>query len=408
MDKPQAVLFVDDEENILNALRRLLYDEAWESFFANSGEKGLEIIKSEDIDLVVSDVKMPGMDGIAFMSEVKKLKPSIVRIFLSGHADRAAIVQALSDGSAQQLLSKPWKDDELKDVVRTALLQAHEIRTKNKGLQKIINSLTSLRTMPQTYLEVKRCFSHINTVSIESLAEIIEQDASVSAELLRWANSALFSQRRKVDTVERALMILGMEIIEGLVLSHSIFGAVSSGAPSGAGLNLEDFQKHSIACGILTKLLITRISHEEPKNIDRAFTAGLLHDVGKLVEERYFPEQFGKILDAARQNKSLIVDAEYDVLETTHEEIGRHLAEWWSMPAFLVNAIRWHHKPNLCKVDQDIVMAVHVADALVQQFEIGSSGNFQIPEVEKAGLEFFELADEDIPALKEAVIYFMT
>lgn len=407
-EKRQSILFVDDEENVLNSLRRLLYDEPWNLFFADSGSKGLELLKKENVDLVVSDVRMPHMDGIAFLKQVKTLYPHIVRVFLSGYADRSAIVTALSEGCAQQLLPKPWNVDELKAVIRDALLQAGELKKKNIGLQKIINSIDSLTAAPQTYLEIRKCFSHIDTVSIESLAEIIEPDPSVSAELLRWANSALFGQMHKVDTVERALMILGIDIIEGLVISHSVFTSVTSVSRPETGFSLKDFQAHSLACGILAKLLISRVAHEEPKNIDRAFTAGLLHDVGKLVEEGRLTDNFRKVIDTARQKKSLLLEAENEILETTHEEIGRCLAEWWSMPSFLVNAIRWHHNPHLCKMNRDIVLAVHVANVLVQQFGIGASGNFCVPGADPASLEFFEITENDLPGIKESVIYYLS
>ncbi|RJQ53522.1 MAG: HDOD domain-containing protein, partial [Nitrospiraceae bacterium] len=361
MQGRQTILFVDDEPNVLNSMRRLLFDEPWDLLFAGSGVEGLEVLEKENVDIVISDVRMPLMDGIEFLKQVKERYPHIIRIFLSGYADRDAVVDALAEGCAQQLLPKPWKEGELKEVIRDALQQAADLKKENIGLQKIINSLSSLRTMPQTYLEMKKCFSHINTVSIESLAEIIEQDASVSAELLRWANSALFGQMHRVDTVERALMILGIDIVEGLLLSHSIYGSISSISRTVKDFSLKDFQTHSLACGILAKLLVGKMSHLDPKETDRAFTAGLLHDVGKLVEERYLADEFRKVLDAARLKKTLMIEAEYEILGTTHEEIGKHLAEWWSLPAFLISAIQWHHRPKLCKFDHTIVAAVHVA-----------------------------------------------
>ncbi|MBI5739165.1 MAG: HDOD domain-containing protein [Nitrospirae bacterium] len=408
MSGRQTILFVDDEQNVLNSLRRLLYDEPWDLLFAESGAAGLEVLEKEDVDLVISDIRMPLMEGVEFLKQVKERHPRVLRIFLSGHADRGAVVEALAEGCAQQILPKPWKDAELKEVIRTALLQANDLKKKNTGLQQIINALSSLRTMPQTYLELKKCFSHINTVSIESLAEIIEQDASVSAEVLRWANSALFGQMRKVDTVERALMVLGIDILEGLVLSHSIYGSISSVARPVGGFDLKAFQTHSLACGILSKLLVGEMSHVDPKDADRAFTAGLLHDVGKLVEERYLADEFRKIIDAARQGNTLVIEAEYEVLSTTHDEIGNYLAQWWSMPSFLINAIRWHHKPKLCKADQIIVSAVHAANALVQKFELGSSGNFRLPSADASILEFFEIRQEDLPELKEKVAYYLS
>jgi len=403
-----TILFVDDEQNILSFLKRLLHNEPWKLFFAGGGQEGFDILDKEEVDLVISDVQMPEMDGIVFMRQVKERYPHIVRIFMSGHADRSAVAKALSEGCAQQILSKPCNEAELKEVIHDALQQTAELKKKNTGLQKVINSLSSLSPMPETYLEIKKCLSHINTVSTECLAEIIEQDASVSAELLRWANSSFFGQMHKVDTIERALMILGMDIIEGLILSHAVFGQLSSDQQKVQGFSLKAFQTHSLACAILSKLLVTKLAHMDPKDADRAFTAGLLHDVGKLVEQRYLTEKFIVAVDAAHENKTLLVDAEYQILETTHEEIGRHLAEWWSMPSFLVNTIRWHHNPKMCKADQPVVQAVHMADVLVQKFGIGESGNFRVPIADKAYMEFFEILEEDLPSIKEAVIYYLS
>jgi HD-like signal output (HDOD) protein len=402
-----SILFVDDEQNVLNSLRRLLYDEPWNLFFADSGAEGLEILKREDIDLVISDVRMPEMDGITFMKQVKELYPQIVRIFLSGYADHKAVIQAFSEGSAQQLLPKPWKDEELKKVIRGALLQAEKLKKKNQGLQRIINSLSSLPPMPQTYLEIKKCLIDIDNISIDQIADIIEQDTSISAELLRWANSALFGQTHQVDTVKRAVLVLGLDIVEGLVLSESIFGSRSSSSQVIAGFNCKDFQTHSMASGIIAKLLVSGLPSVDPKNVDRAFTAGLLHDIGKLVEEQYLSNDFKKIINIASQEKRLIIEAEDKVLGTTHEEIGGYLADWWNLPSFLVNAIRWHHEPSVCNTDHDIISAVNVADVLAHQFELGSSGNFCLPNADPESWERFSITDEQISSIKESVIEFL-
>lgn len=400
--KPQSILFVDDEENILKSLRRLLHEEPWEMFFAGSGDRGLEILEKENIDLVISDVRMPGMDGIAFLKRVKKRYPHVVRIFLSGYADHKAVIQALAEGSAQQLLPKPWKDQELKDVIRGALKQAEEMQNKNEGLQKIINSLSSLPSIPHTYLKVKKCLADIDKVSIDQIADLIEEDTSISAEILRWANSSLFGQRHQVDTVKRAILVLGLEIVEGLVLSEAVFGSV---APRSAdGFDLKTFQAHSMACGITAKLLICELPYMEPKDEDRAFTAGLLHDIGKLIEARYLGEHFKKIITAAREKKMLMLNAEQEILGTSHEEIGGYLAEWWSLPSFIVNAVKWHHEPALCNADRDIIAAVHIADVLVQQYELGASGNYSLPSADPEIRERFKLTEETLLAIRESVV----
>jgi len=398
----QAVLFVDDEQNVLNSLKRLLHEEPWNMFFADSGDKGLEILEKEKIDLVVSDVRMPVMDGIAFLKRVKSLYPHIVRIFLSGHADHKAVVQALAEGSAQQLLPKPWKDEELKEVLREALKQAAELRKKSEGLQKIINSLSALPSMPLTYLKIKECLTNVNNVSVDQIADLIEQDTSISAELLRWANSALFGQRHQVDSVKRAVLVLGLDIVGGMVLSESLLGSVAPRAVE--GFDLKAFQTHSLACGITAKLLISELPYTDTKDEDRAFTAGLLHDIGKLIEARYLGVQFEKIITTARQKKITMLKSEYEILGTTHAEIGAYLAEWWSLPSFIVNSIRWHYEPALCKTDRGIIAAVHVANILVQQFELGASGNYVPPDPDPGSWALFNLTEEQLSSMKESVL----
>ncbi|MEW6600986.1 MAG: response regulator [Nitrospirota bacterium] len=400
-NRPQSILFVDDEQNVLKSLRRLLHDEPWDLFFADSGNKGIEILEKEKIDLIISDVRMPGMDGIEFLKRVKRYYPHVVRIFLSGHADHRAVVQALAEGSAQQLLPKPWKDEELKEVIRGALKQAAGLQRKSEKLQKIINSLSSLPSLPHTYLKVKKCLVDIDNVSIDQIADLIEEDTAISAELLRWANSALFGQRHQVDTVKRAVLVLGLDIVEGLVLSGAVFSSVVP--RSVEGFDLSAFQTHSIACGITAKLLISELPYMDPKDEDWAFTAGLLHDIGKLIEARYLEEQFKKIIIMAREKKITIFRAEAEILGTTHEEIGAHLADWWSLPSFIVNAIRWHHEPALCNADREIIAAVHLADVLVQQFALGTSGNYSLPEADPEVLARFNLTEETSLSIKESV-----
>ncbi|HBH61360.1 MAG TPA: hypothetical protein DDX85_06415 [Nitrospiraceae bacterium] len=159
-----------------------------------------------------------------------------------------------------------------------------------------------------------------------------------------------------------------------------------------------------MACGITAKVLISELPYMDPKDEDRAFTAGLLHDIGKLIEARYLAEQFKKIIITARENKISMLKAEYEILATSHEEIGGYLADWWSLPAFIVNAIRWHHEPALCNADREIIAAVHVADVLVQQFEIGASGNYTLPEADPEIWARFQLTEETVSSMKESLL----
>jgi len=116
-----VVLCVDDETAVLNALRRVFLDESWEMLFASSGEDGLHLVASHDVDLVLADFRMPGMDGVEFLKRVRSLRPRCLRVVLSGYADIGLIVAALNDGQIYKFLSKPWNDDDLRHQVRNFL-----------------------------------------------------------------------------------------------------------------------------------------------------------------------------------------------------------------------------------------------------------------------------------------------
>jgi two-component system NtrC family sensor kinase len=122
MSEPRpTVLCVDDERAILNSLRRVFMDEPWETLCASSGEEGLSLVASREVDLVLADFRMPGMDGVEFLKRVKAVKPDCLRVVLSGYADFALIIAALNEGQIYRFLSKPWNDDELRDHVRKFL-----------------------------------------------------------------------------------------------------------------------------------------------------------------------------------------------------------------------------------------------------------------------------------------------
>src|SRR3990167_4735970 len=137
--KPNTILIVDDEENILKTLERLLEDEGYRVFFADRGLKGLEIIKHEDIHLVISDHKMPGMDGIKFLYEVKKISPDTIRIMLTGFADVDIAIKAINEGEVYRFIPKPWNNVELLSTVKQGI-EYYNLQKKLDRLNKLLQS----------------------------------------------------------------------------------------------------------------------------------------------------------------------------------------------------------------------------------------------------------------------------
>ena len=134
-DWQPVVLCVDDEASIRNALRRVFLEEPWELHFAESGEEGLQLARENDVDLVLSDFRMPGMDGVEFLKQVKEIRPDCMRIVLSGYADIKLIVSALNEGEVYRFLAKPWNDGELQHNIRKAL-DHHRADRENRRLNE--------------------------------------------------------------------------------------------------------------------------------------------------------------------------------------------------------------------------------------------------------------------------------
>lgn len=398
-DQP-TILFVDDELSILKSLRRLFMDEDWQMLFASSGNEGLETLKTEKVDLVVSDVRMPGMDGVEFLNRVKDLYPGIVRIFLSGYAEKKSVSSALAQGCAQQILPKPWNESELREVICAALDQSRKQQRGQRSLQTVINSLSNLPPLPSVYQDLRDCLADHKNFTIDQVVEIVRGDAAMSIDLLHWANSALFGQRRKVDTVKRAVVLLGIDVVESLVLSEAITRTIGALTKQTSGFDSRDLQRHSMGCAIIARLLAETFSASQPELADRVFIAGLLHDIGLLAEAGLFAEQFAKVQETAAAKKLLLVEAESEVLQTSHPEIGAILAEWWSLPSFIVNAIRWHLEPQNAREDKKIVEKVAVANILVTEFGIGVSGDHRIPEIEQSLRDRYRLMPEQLEQIK--------
>lgn len=393
-----TILFVDDESNILNALRRVFIDDDYELHFAGSAADGLIILQNEPIDLVVSDVRMPVMDGIEFLARVKDIYPSIARILLSGYAEKASVIEALSSGCAQQILAKPWDDHELKDVIHGAINQLSQQKNSSESMQALINSLVNLPPLPQIYHELRVCLADRNTYTIDQVEAIVGQDAAISADLLRWANSALFGQRGKVDSLKRAILLLGTDVVESLVLSMSIERNVGS---IDMEFDHKRLQQHAMGCAVVARLLAQEDADASPELADQVFIAGLLHDVGVLAGNGIFTEAYARIAQLAEKKPLLLAEAELEVLHSSHPEIGAIIANWWTLPKFITSAIRWHLEPEKATENKRVVEIVAVANVLSYEFGFGISDKFLPPVVPAELRERYGLTPENIEVLRD-------
>ena len=231
-------------------------------------------------------------------------------------------------------------------------------------------------------------------VDIEKMADYISQDVAITSALLHWANSALFGQRFQVDTIKKAIIILGTDIVENLILSESVNRTIAGKLPNIKGFDFGKFKKHSMATAVLSRLLIKSLFPTDFVQHDRAFIAGLLHDMGKLAAASFFPVQFEKAIELAIKRRCPLTEAEIEVYGTQHAELGSFLAEWWALPPFIVHAICWHHQPHSTPVHQDVIAAAYVANLLSYQFHYGSNGDTYLRGIPDEYREKFYLNEE--------------
>ena len=253
------VLFVDDGQAILDGLRNSLRKERkrWEMTFALGGQQALEAMKQSPADVVITDMRMPGMDGAELLRQIQRDFPAAARIVLSGQAERESIMRALP--VTHQFLHKPCDGETLRAVIE----QTHNLHKlmQNPALTALVGKLERIPAVPTTYTELSRLAQDPKADSA-SFAKVIEMDAAVCAKVLQLVNSAYFGLGQKIVSIRPAVTYLGVEIIKSLVLSSTS----SDKASRMKGFCPTSAASRSAACSP------RRCSHPQ---LDAAFTAGL-------------------------------------------------------------------------------------------------------------------------------------
>lgn len=380
----KRILFVDDEPNILDGLRRMLrsHRRVWDMDFVGSGEDALKAMSEAPYDVVVADMRMPGMDGAALLKEVQERFPRTVRIVLSGHADLEATMRSVS--VSHQFLTKPCEADVLEQVVERAC--SLETLLADPGLQKTLGEVVQLPVLPRTYKALTTALAAPD-VDLGELGQIVEQDPAISAKILQLVNSSFFGVRKEITSVRQATAYLGANTIRDLVLSFEVFQQFGEGRAT-SGFSIEREQGHAL----LTARIARRIAGDK-KVAEQAFLAAMLHDVGKLVLATRLPERLDDALAAGAGREIPFHSVEENLLGVSHAEIGAYLLGLWGMPYPVVEAVAHHHHPGRVSERPGFgaLVATHVADYLAREQD---GTNVDLLEVDTSLLETLGVADQ--------------
>lgn len=379
--KPK-ILFVDDDRNILDSLRLALRSmrAEWDMTFAASGAEALEIMAKTPHDVVLTDMRMPGMDGAQLLAELQARHPAAVRMVLSGFADQQSIMRTVK--LAHQYLCKPCPPHEIRDAIAKALRLRGVIL--NPGLRELVARIETLPALPLVFTRLTAALAD-ESCSLALIGEILAQDVSMSTGILRLVNSAFFGLPVQVSSVPHAVRLLGTETIRVLVLSIHLFRTQDPGELP--GFDLKALWEHSARVSCFAKS-IAELENLGQAARDACFIAGMLHDVGKLVLASGLRGDCQKALDLAAAKGLRQHEAERQALGASHAEVGAYLLSLWGFSDAIVEAVCWHHDAErvLCREFSPLT-AVAVANAFDhEQAHSGPAGASQedIPCIDRA------------------------
>ncbi len=329
----------------------------WDMHFAASGQEALDLMDRQAFDVMVTDMRMPGMDGPELLSRVMENHPEVIRIVLSGHSDQEMILRSVFP--VHKYLSKPCPQEMLIATIQRSC--ALRDLLDNEQLKTVISKTGSLPSLPELYT---RAVEEINSPegSIKTVGDIVEQDPAMSAKILQLVNSSFFGLPRHISCPSEAVVLLGFDIIKAIIIGIDLFSRWDNADI--AQFKIDEIYKHSLTTAAIARKMAAE-ENLEAQRVDCAFMAGLLLEVGKLVIAANFPEKFSRILEVSLQEHIPFNQAESRILGTTHAEIGAYLLGLWGLPDSIIEAVAYHNNPEYIMAEElNVPLVVFLAKRL--------------------------------------------
>jgi putative nucleotidyltransferase with HDIG domain len=354
----KRILFVGEDLALWEQLQSPFpnAENPWDVAFAKSGLQALMSLTQSPCDAIIADMQIPGMSGAQLLDEVIQRSPKTLRIIRASLADQQMAMKCV--GTAHQYLLKPCDAVTVVHALERAF--ALESWLPSETVQKLIAQMKKLPSPPNLYFKIVAELQSPDS-SIDNIGSLVAQDPVLSAKMLQVVNSAVFGLQLQVVSAAEAVLYLGMETAKALVLlahTFSYFDKVRT-----ADFSVEALWKHCVSTGKFSEK-IARAQGCNVEGVGQAFTAGMLHDIGKLLLAANVPDGFKAALTKAREDKIQLWEAENAMFGATHAELGACLLGIWGLPTGIVEAVALHHYPTRFLSKQFCPLtAVHVANA---------------------------------------------
>lgn len=365
--KPK-ILFVDDSIHVLNSLRLNLRTkrQVWDMTFACGGIEAVQKLETEPFDVLVTDLRMPELDGAELLRIAHERYPHMARIVLSGYAEENSALKNMA--LSHHYLGKPCNTEVLIKTINDLL--PYQDVALSPEMRKLISGLQSLPALSETYAEFQSALTDVN-VSIRELSDIIEKDMAMVATVLRVANSPYFAARSRISSVEYAIQLLGIRTLRSIMITRQLFSKLDQSInPEFSFSKLWD---HSIRVAGLTHI----ISEQEkvPQIIcDNCFIAGMLHDIGKLILCVLMPKEFNMVLKILQTDTEKNHTIENQILGVSHADIGAYLMYKWGFEQEQIKAVLYHHSEQITKENtSSSIFITHIANII--DHELNESEN---------------------------------
>lgn len=268
----------------------------------------------------------------------------------------------------------------------------------NSKAERLVQSMTKLSTLPTVYIKINKLVNDPDSRASQ-VAEVIASDQSITAQILRLVNSAMFGLPGRVDNVGRAVTTVGFKQTRDLVLATSVMDKFSS---SNEFVDMESFWKHGLGTAMFARSLALQCREV---NAEAFFTAGLLHDLGRLV---IFENRKGLALEELAKNMSsgnqLLYKLEKQVLGFTHSDVAEVLLHNWNLPQMIQEAVTYHHHPRSATQFKKATAIIHIADILAHALELGNSADKYIPEINEKAWQELALPISSITVVADEVL----